>query len=453
MAQERRAAEREERLFQEQEQERQARDRHEEERRRYIAELEDELAELQDGFTLLSRRRFGYSDNVKEWIKCPFCGAIAHHYSDSCPEITTGQERYNFIEENGMCRICLGRGHKAAECRTEEKDCWYCNTVRGRALYFLVEEQEHHRALCVIPDSKDRIRARIRRVEEELSRICFFTSPSPRGQRRIKAATPRAWASGFRFRPSLYSNIGSAISSSAAPLVNDILLSNKKAIRTIRTIRPNHTLRTLTRNNISNKSTPAISQFPRGQWNQSLKASSTFHYKFGASAITRNQSRNMSQNIANQKRLLTFYSNKLDHIVSRLREEQLEEALWDSSSVSDLKDLIRRIEEGSAAIDSVFSRVEQQLSDYALTVDSLEPKSDKEAKDYDEYAVKTELVLSAAFDLNILLQARLRSLMSQTASIQSIAEPVGPQIYRQKRYSGQQYHDATHGRSTRERKM
>ncbi|PIO59861.1 hypothetical protein TELCIR_18663 [Teladorsagia circumcincta] len=169
--QERRAAERRERQQQEQEQERQDRARHEEERRRYIAELEDELAELRDSYSLLSRRKFGYSDNVKEWTKCSFCGAIAQHYSDSCPEITTGQERYNFIEENGMCRICLGRGHKAAECRTEEKDCWYCNTVRGRALYFLVEEQEHHRALCVIPDSKDRIRARIRRVEEELYRV------------------------------------------------------------------------------------------------------------------------------------------------------------------------------------------------------------------------------------------------------------------------------------------
>ncbi|XGW23117.1 hypothetical protein V3C99_005396, partial [Haemonchus contortus] len=133
------------------------------ERQEYIEDLENELDQLYQGRTLLPHRKIGDGpETVPEHMKCAFCGIYGRHYSDSCSLITDGDERYRFIQKERRCRLCLGKNHGPDDCRTEEKSCWYCDVIMDTALDFLISKQKHHRALCRVPNSKDRITKKIR---------------------------------------------------------------------------------------------------------------------------------------------------------------------------------------------------------------------------------------------------------------------------------------------------
>ncbi|KAK6031620.1 hypothetical protein OSTOST_02228 [Ostertagia ostertagi] len=159
---ERRQREEEERRRQEEERRRR---QEEEERQRYIRELETELDELYRGRYLLPHRKIGDGEGTD--VTCSFCGRFGRHFSDSCTDIVRGKERLDFILRRKMCRHCLG-AHESKYCRADEKSCWYCDIVRNTALRFLIENDGHHRALCKIPDSRDRISERIRTVRDQI---------------------------------------------------------------------------------------------------------------------------------------------------------------------------------------------------------------------------------------------------------------------------------------------
>ncbi|XGW23116.1 hypothetical protein V3C99_005396 [Haemonchus contortus] len=144
------------------------------ERQEYIEDLENELDQLYQGRTLLPHRKIGDGpETVPEHMKCAFCGIYGRHYSDSCSLITDGDERYRFIQKERRCRLCLGKNHGPDDCRTEEKSCWYCDVIMDTALDFLISKQKHHRALCRVPNSKDRITKKIRAIKVEINRAKY----------------------------------------------------------------------------------------------------------------------------------------------------------------------------------------------------------------------------------------------------------------------------------------
>ncbi|KAK6764302.1 hypothetical protein RB195_024575 [Necator americanus] len=73
-----------------------------------------------------------------------------------------------------------------------------------------------------------------------------------------------------------------------------------------------------------------------------------------------------------------------------------------------------RLEEGTSAINSAISKVEKTLNDFTSLIDRLEQPLSKEQEDYEMYSCKSETALSNAFDLIVLLQARLQAINSCT---------------------------------------
>ncbi|EPB76641.1 Pao retrotransposon peptidase [Ancylostoma ceylanicum] len=123
----------------------------------------------------------------------------------------------------------------------------------------------------------------------------------------------------------------------------------------------------------------------------------------------------MSAQLRTQKRLLTTFTNKLEHIVSKLKDEKLEELPLDPNLSSALThQYVTRLEEAISAINSAIVKVEKSLNDFNLLIDRLNESSTSEQDEYDEYSCKSESALSYAFDFIILLQARLHAINSCT---------------------------------------
>ncbi|KAL6729886.1 hypothetical protein Aduo_000897 [Ancylostoma duodenale] len=68
-----------------------------------------------------------------------------------------------------LCQYCLEDCDPRRRCRSRNKRCWYCGVVERTILNFLKpDDNGHHRALCPIPDSKNKIAQRIAEIKEEL---------------------------------------------------------------------------------------------------------------------------------------------------------------------------------------------------------------------------------------------------------------------------------------------
>ncbi|VDO99847.1 unnamed protein product [Heligmosomoides polygyrus] len=90
--------------------------------------LEQELNQLRFSLEYLPKRRIGESSRgVDPHVTCCFCKEVGWHYSDSCPVITSGDERWRFVRENKLCQYCL-RSH-GSTCRDKNKKCWYCSVI------------------------------------------------------------------------------------------------------------------------------------------------------------------------------------------------------------------------------------------------------------------------------------------------------------------------------------
>ncbi|VDP45443.1 unnamed protein product [Heligmosomoides polygyrus] len=89
------------------------------------------------------------SDTVDETVQCAFCSAEARHYSDSCPVVITGDERF----------------------RTR-RPCWYCKKIEGTIVEDLIpDDRGHHKALCPVPDKRSVVRERLTQVQREIDRM------------------------------------------------------------------------------------------------------------------------------------------------------------------------------------------------------------------------------------------------------------------------------------------
>uniref|UniRef100_A0A7I5EDQ5 CCHC-type domain-containing protein n=1 Tax=Haemonchus contortus TaxID=6289 RepID=A0A7I5EDQ5_HAECO len=131
--------------------------------------MEDELEKLEHSFNYLPKRKIQEFTKNAAFSRCSFCGQQGKHFSDSCPRITRGFDRWDFIEDNGLCRHCLEDCSQKG-CSNRSDSCWYCEVILKKApiLRSLVPQKYHHRALCPIPDSKPEIAARIKKMKKKL---------------------------------------------------------------------------------------------------------------------------------------------------------------------------------------------------------------------------------------------------------------------------------------------
>ncbi|EYB91373.1 hypothetical protein Y032_0206g1958 [Ancylostoma ceylanicum] len=136
----------------------------------HIKELEQDLDDLYYGLKFLPQRKIGEtSAGVESHVRCSFCGQYGVHYSDSCPELVNGDERFSFIVRERLCQYCLEDCNPRRRCKSRNKRCWYSGIVERTVLNFLIPNDDgHHRALCSIPDSKNKIAERIAEIKEEL---------------------------------------------------------------------------------------------------------------------------------------------------------------------------------------------------------------------------------------------------------------------------------------------
>ncbi|EYC02070.1 hypothetical protein Y032_0102g3465 [Ancylostoma ceylanicum] len=136
----------------------------------HIKELEQDLDDLYYGLKFLPQRKIGEtSAGVESHVRCSFCGQYGVHYSDSCPELVNGDERFSFIVRERLCQYCLEDCNPRRRCKSRNKRCWCCGIVERTVLNFLIPNDDgHHRALCSIPDSKNKIAERIAEIKEEL---------------------------------------------------------------------------------------------------------------------------------------------------------------------------------------------------------------------------------------------------------------------------------------------
>ncbi|VDL78770.1 unnamed protein product [Nippostrongylus brasiliensis] len=97
-------------------------------------------------------------------ITCRFCNAVGKHYSDSCPVVTEAKRRVEIITTQGRCKICLGICGDHCQKRSSSK-CRYCDEVCDTVYDHLIPKEEHHCALCPLPEMKEELEREMRHFE------------------------------------------------------------------------------------------------------------------------------------------------------------------------------------------------------------------------------------------------------------------------------------------------
>ncbi|KAK6017017.1 hypothetical protein OSTOST_17496 [Ostertagia ostertagi] len=120
----------------------------------------------------------------------------------------------------------------------------------------------------------------------------------------------------------------------------------------------------------------------------------------------------MSYKLATPKRRVTYYTGKLETLITRFKAEGLEsvkfpEADGELSHVS-ARSSLQRLEEGVGAIETTTSKIEEKLKDYAEEMDNLVEPSPKDIEDFEGYSSRAENAISMAFDYTLQLRARIQ---------------------------------------------
>ncbi|VDO21038.1 unnamed protein product [Heligmosomoides polygyrus] len=130
------------------------------------------------------RKREIQSPGMCPTLKCVFCEAEGEHFSDSCPIVTNGDERYSIIRDLSARYKCLeycpamwpedeqDDQQKKKKCPYKDKDCYYCKRLEGTTFEDLIPyDGGHHTALCNIPQKELLARVRFEREEDELPEL------------------------------------------------------------------------------------------------------------------------------------------------------------------------------------------------------------------------------------------------------------------------------------------
>ncbi|KAK6753679.1 hypothetical protein RB195_012956 [Necator americanus] len=133
-------------------------------------ELERELTEMERYLQVFPFRKLGdLSREVQGDIICAFCEAEGQHYSDSCAQVISGDQRLEIISIKGWYNYCLEDCPVNRQCKFAKRHCWYCRQLEGTVFVELIpRDGVHHRALCNVPNAKSEARSWILEAREEL---------------------------------------------------------------------------------------------------------------------------------------------------------------------------------------------------------------------------------------------------------------------------------------------
>ncbi|KAL6727985.1 hypothetical protein Aduo_009803 [Ancylostoma duodenale] len=108
--------------------------------------LREDLLQMEHVLRNFPFRKIGESSRgVESSVQCAFCRRVEQHYSDSCPKVTDGDERYNIVRHGGLCK--------------------HCTIVED----LMPDDGGHHRALCNVPDARNTLRRRIEDLRRQLN--------------------------------------------------------------------------------------------------------------------------------------------------------------------------------------------------------------------------------------------------------------------------------------------
>ncbi|XGW10906.1 hypothetical protein V3C99_012421 [Haemonchus contortus] len=132
----------------------------------------------------------------------------------------------------------------------------------------------------------------------------------------------------------------------------------------------------------------------------------------------------MSCRLTTPKRRPTYYSGKLETLITSFKAEGLETVMLpdEEEEISHVtaRGKLQRLEEGVGAIETTTSKIEEKLKDYAEAMDSLAEPSPKDVKDFERYSSRAEEAMSMAFDYTLQLQALIRAFDRRTQASQII---------------------------------
>ncbi|KAK6035429.1 hypothetical protein COOONC_27066 [Cooperia oncophora] len=127
-----------------------------------IHHLEQELKEVHNKIRELAALRRcrprqyeeGITREEETTMRCAFCFAEGRHYSDSCPEVRTVEERLESLRRRRRCTICLDiECDMGYFCPKYSKRCHHCHKAG------------HASAVCTLPEESLDILARKRDYE------------------------------------------------------------------------------------------------------------------------------------------------------------------------------------------------------------------------------------------------------------------------------------------------
>ncbi|EYC07869.1 hypothetical protein Y032_0068g177 [Ancylostoma ceylanicum] len=91
--------------------------------------LREDLLQMEHVLRNFSFRKIGESlRGIESWVKCAFCRRVGQHYSDSCPKVTDGYERYNIVRHGELCKHCLDQC-PPDKCKFKPRRCRYCERI------------------------------------------------------------------------------------------------------------------------------------------------------------------------------------------------------------------------------------------------------------------------------------------------------------------------------------
>ncbi|VDO35676.1 unnamed protein product [Haemonchus placei] len=130
--------------------------------------LQEDLWKIKKVLKKFPYRMIGDTKGVASDKPCAFCGKTKRHFSDSCPKVTNGNERYHIVSTGKLCVHCLDNCPKH-KCKFKPRSCWYCDRVRGTIAEDMIpEDNGHHKALCSVADSRSLLVNRIASLKKEI---------------------------------------------------------------------------------------------------------------------------------------------------------------------------------------------------------------------------------------------------------------------------------------------
>ncbi|RCN36505.1 hypothetical protein ANCCAN_17616, partial [Ancylostoma caninum] len=137
--------------------------------------LREDLLQVEHVLRNFPFRKIGESSRgVESSVECAFCRRVGQHYSDSCPEVTNGDERYNIVRHGGLCKHCLDHC-PPDKCKFKPRGCWYCERNQSTIVGDLMpDDGGQHRALCNVPNARNTLRRRIEDIRRQLNGMKIY---------------------------------------------------------------------------------------------------------------------------------------------------------------------------------------------------------------------------------------------------------------------------------------